>query len=779
MISRFISSLQSALAVVFFRARPLWFGVFFLATVLLGWQATQLDLQARFAKMLPVNHPFVQNYLDYRDDLSGSSNALRVVVENRDGDIYAESFQKKLKKINQAVFFVAGVNRPMMKSLWTPNVRYMKVTAQGFSGGAVVPDDYDGDRQSLAQLRENVEAADIVGSLVGLDQQSAVIYAPLLSQNPDTGEPLDYERIASDLEQIRAEYNSENIRIHITGYAMLVGTLIQAAEQVTLFFAVALLVTLGLLFVYARCLRSAVVPVFCSLIAVVWQLGVLQLLNIPLNPYSMLVPFLVFAIGVSHGVQMVNNIGHGLLHGETRLQAARGGFLALLAAGLTALISDAVGFATLFVIEVPVIQDLALAASVGIAVVVLTNLVLLPLIMSYVGVSRRRLERLENEEGSAHPIWHVLQRFTERRFAVPTVVIVAIAFAGGLYISQDLRVGDLDAGAPELRPDSRYNQDARYINKHYGASSDIFVVMVATPAKACTNYDTLAAIDRFVWHMTSVSGVQSAQSLAGMAKQGWIGLNEGNFKWYALTRNQRALDSALRNPPKGMITADCSMTPVRLYLGDHRADTLERVVEATKTFNKKTDTGRAEFLMAAGNAGVQAATNIVIDKAQYRMLAWVYGVVALLCLLTFRSIRAVACIFVPLMLTSVLCQALMVLLGIGVKVSTLPVIALGVGIGVDYGIYIFSRLRGYLDDGLPLGEAYFEALKTSGRAVALTGLTLAIGVATWVLSPIKFQADMGMLLTFMFLWNMLGALIVIPAMASLLIKPETNGAHSD
>lgn len=765
MKTRFFSALESAL----FRARPVWFGVFFVVTLVLGLQALQLDLQAQFTKMLPVTHPFVQNYLQYRDDLTGSSNAVRVIVENRDGDIYSESFQKTLKNVNQAVFFVSGVNRSMMKSLWTPNVRYLTVTAEGFDGGPVIPDDYDGDQESLARLRQNVEHADIIGSLVGFDQRSAVVYAPLLSQNPDTGESLDYARIAADLEDIRAEYGGGDIRIHVTGYAMLVGTLIHGAEQVALFFGVALLITLGLLFLHARCLRSAVVPVFCSLIAVGWQLGLLHALNIPLNPYSMLVPFLVFAIGVSHGVQMVNNIGHGLLQGESRLQAARAGFRSLLAPGLTALVSDAVGFATLFIIEVPVIQDLALAASLGIAVVVLTNLALLPLILSYVGVSRRRLERLENEEARAHPFWHVLRRFTGRRVALATVGVVAVAFAAGLYVSQDLRVGDLDAGAPELRPDSRYNRDARYIAEHYGASNDIFVVMVQTPAKACTDYATLAAIDRFVWRMTDVRGVQSAESLAKLAKQGLVGLNEGNFKWYGLTRNQRALDSALLDPPKGMINADCSMTPVRLYLNDHRADTLDRVVQAVENFRQEVDTGETRFLMAAGNAGVQAATNIVIGKAQYRMLAWVYGVVALLCLLTFRSLRAVICIFVPLMLTSVLCQALMVWLDIGVKVSTLPVIALGVGIGVDYGIYIFSRLRTYLDQGLSLGDAYFEALKTSGRAVALTGLTLAIGVATWIASPIKFQADMGVLLTFMFVWNMLGALVVIPALARLVI----------
>ena len=209
------------------------------------------------------------------------------------------------------------------------------------------------------------------------------------------------------------------------------------------------------------------------------------------------------------------------------------------------------------------------------------------------------------------------------------------------------------------------------------------------------------------------------------------------------------------------------MVPVILFLEDHKADTLAGVVEAVESFAAEHDSDQIRYLLAAGNAGVEAATNIVISDAQYKMLAWVYSVVIVLCLLTFRSLRITACIILPLMLTSILGQALMTVLGIGVKVATLPVIALGVGIGVDYGIYIYNALQHYLRQDCSLQQAYFEALKASGTAVAFTGLALAAGVATWIYSPIKFQADMGLLLTFMFFWNMVGALLLLPALANL------------
>jgi predicted RND superfamily exporter protein len=209
-----------------------------------------------------------------------------------------------------------------------------------------------------------------------------------------------------------------------------------------------------------------------------------------------------------------------------------------------------------------------------------------------------------------------------------------------------------------------------------------------------------------------------------------------------------------------------------IYLADHKAATLTRVVNALEQFNEDWPSAKIEFLGAAGSAGFEAATNIIVKKANREMLFYVYGAVIVLCMLTFRSVTGVICAVVPLMLTSILCEALMVWLGIGVKVATLPVIALGVGIGVDYALYVLTVILAKEREGKDLTTAYYETLNFTGRVVALIGVTLAAGVITWAMSPIKFQADMGILLTFMFIWNMFGALILMPALAAFLIKPK-------
>jgi predicted RND superfamily exporter protein len=758
--------------------------IFALLTAFLGSQALQIQPDASFEKMIPTSHPYIQNYLDNKADLSTLSNSIRIIVETTDGDIFDKEFQEALRLINDEVFYVPGVDRSGLQSIWTPNVRWSEVTEEGFRGGAVVPNDYDGSAESLDQLRLNILRSGQVGRLVANNFKSAIIIAPLTDINAETGEKLDYRDFSRSIETlVRDKYQTDRIKIHVTGFAKVVGDLIEGATLVAMFFGVALAITLVLLTVYSRCIFATLIPLACSTIAVVWQLGLLHTLGFGLDPYSMLVPFLVFAIGISHGVQIINNIAVRFFFGAGALWSARRAFRSLYIPGLVALVSDGIGFLTLIVIKIPVIQELALTASIGVGVLIFTNLILLPVLMSYVGLSKRSVRYLQRKQAKPSRLWPFIARFAKPPFATVIIVVAVALFSLGIYGGKDLRIGDLDAGAPELRPDSRYNLDNAFLTENYATSTDVFVTMVQTAPQRCGDYYTVSAIDRFQEVLKNTEGVQSVVSLIDVSKRVIMAMNEGNPKWHTLSRNQYILNNSLSSVPSNLINTDCSMVPVLIFLNDHKAETLNRVIRVVEAFAAEYDngnldfalaagdTGYIRFALAAGNAGIESVTNIVIDKAQYQMLVLVYGVVSFLVFLTFRSWRAVACIILPLALTSVLGQALMAMLGIGVKVATLPVIALGVGIGVDYGIYIYSKMESYLKRGLALHLAYLKALQTTGIAVAFTGLTLAIGVGTWIFSPIKFQADMGLMLTFMFLWNMLGALLLLPAIAHYLVKP--------
>jgi predicted RND superfamily exporter protein len=482
----------------------------------------------------------------------------------------------------------------------------------------------------------------------------------------------------------------------------------------------------------------------------------------------------------------MNGIMQDIGRGAHRLDAARLTFRRLFLAGLSALVADAVGFGVLMLVDIPVIRDLAVTASIGVGVLVFTNLVLLPVLLSYAGVSQSaaarslRLESACHKEGWRYRLWNCLDRFAaDRRWAMGALLGFGLLAAAGFVVSLGLKIGDLDAGATVLRPDSRYNLDSAFVGRHYSTSSDVFAVIVKTPADACLHYATLEQADQLAWALQQLPEVRQTPSLSEAVKQITAGSYEGNPKWFTLSRNQEVLNyggqqASVINPD--LYNVSCSVAPVLAYLRDHRADTLARVSAVARDFAAQHDSEEASFLPAAGSAGIEAATNEVVAAANHAMLFYVYGAVILLCLITFRSVRAVLVAVIPLAITSILCEALMVTLGIGVKVATLPVIALGVGIGVDYALYLVSVQLTGQRSGLSLAEAYRQALQFTGRVVALVGLTLAAGVVTWVFSPIKFQADMGVLLTFMFLWNMTGALVLIPALSHFLLRDYKRGA---
>ncbi|MFY1030542.1 efflux RND transporter permease subunit [Pseudomonas asiatica] len=761
-----------------------------LATLVLGYMAlTRLELRPSFDKMLPQSHPYIQNYLENRPSLRGLGNAVRVVVENTQGDIFDPGYLQTLRHINDELFLSQGVDRAWVKSLWSPAVRWTEVTEEGFQGGPVMPDSYQGAAGDIEQLRQNIERANIVGSLVARDFKSSMLVVPLLDQDSATGKGLDYHAFSQKLEQLRSQYQaSGHYRIHVIGFAKLMGDLIDGLIQVMAFFALAVLTSLLIIYCYTRCVRSTLLVVLCSLTAVVWQLGIVAWLGYAIDPYSILVPFLIFAIGVSHAAQKMNGILQDIGRGTHRQVAARYTFRRLFVAGVTALLADAVGFAVLMLIDIPVIQDLAITASIGVAVLIFTSLLLMPVALSYVGVGRKAAERALHIDARAAQhrgfgrLWDLLDRFTERKWASAALLVALALGALGIWGSLQLKIGDLDSGAPELRADSRYNLDNAYITQHYALSSDTFAVMVKTAPEGCLQYQTLVLADRLAWELQQLPGVQTTVSLANAVRQITAGTYEGNPRLNSLQRNQDVLNYAAQqasvNAPE-LFNNDCSLMPVIAYLKDHRADTLAQVAAVAERFAQANSSAEQQFLLAAGSAGIEAATNVVVREANHRMLLLVYLAVTLFCLFTFRSWRATLVAILPLMLTSVLCEALMVAMGIGVKVATLPVIALGVGIGVDYALYLLSVQLHYQRAGLSLAQAYQKAVAFTGRVVGLVGITLAAGVVGWAWSPIKFQADMGLLLTFMFLWNMLGALVLIPALSHFLLRGQAAPAPAE
>ena len=741
--------------------------LFIALTLFLGYSASQLRIDAGFKKNLPIQHPFIQSLLHYQQDFGGTNRVL-IAIRAKQGDIFTAPFFDTIKAVTDEVFFFSGIDRSTVRSIFTPNVRFVEIVEGGFVGGKVIPADFSSTPEGLEQIRKNILKSRIVGRLVANDFTAAAVSAQLVETDPATGKHLNYVQVAKQLEdRIRGKYAHGNVDIHIIGFVKVVGDIAEGALGVVMFFGVAFLTTAGLVYLLTHSWRLTFVGLLCSLIAVIWTLGLLTLLGFGLDPMSILLPFLIFAIGVSHGLQMINEVRTEMYDGADTLTAARGAFRRLLIPGGVALGTDAIGFFTMYLIDIQTIRELALTATLGVMAILMTNLFLLPVLLSYLNLGEGYRDRLVRSAAQRLYLWKTLASAAEPKVATWILVSTLVLLIGGMFEAQNIKIGDLQPGVPELHADSRYNQDAGVISEKFSIGVDVLTIFAETVADACINHEVMDGIDRFQWHAANVEGVQSTMSMPQVAKTINVGWNEGNLKWSVLPRNPQTMVQAVSpiETSTGLLNQDCSVMPIYIFLKDHKSATINRVVRELQAFAKANPSNQYAFRFAGGNIGVMAATNQVVENAQVRMLVWVYAAVVGLCLLTFGSWKATLCIVTPLGLVSVLMYGLMSFLNIGLKISTLPVVVLGVGIGVDYGIYILSRLKKFLDEGLNLQEAYFKTIRVTGDAVLVTGLTLAAGVSTWVFSALKFQADMGMLLTFLFLANMLGALLLLPSLA--------------
>jgi predicted RND superfamily exporter protein len=470
-------------------------------------------------------------------------------------------------------------------------------------------------------------------------------------------------------------------------------------------------------------------------------------------------------------VQKISAVSDAAMAGADSNEAARRTFRLLFLPAIVALLANLVGFITILLIPVQVIQEMAVTASLGIGVIILTDLILLPVLISYVPITDRYRKRVERRQQRLQGVWESLSRITEKGPATAIIAVAAVLGVLGFIKGLETPIGDTQAGVPELRPESRYNRDTELITSKFSIGTDVLNVIVETKADGCIDHTVIDAIDRFAWRMANVEGVRDVVSLAGVSKVVSAGWSEGSLKWRNLPREELQLVQAQGyiDTSTGLLNRDCSVMPVMLFLADHKAETIERVIATVKEYREQHLTEGVTYRLATGNVGVMAAQNEEVMAKEFVILGWVFAAVTAMCLVNFRSVVGTILVIIPLTLVSILVYAVMAFVGIGLKVNTLPMVALGAGIGVDYGIYLFSRMQEFLRRGEGVRASYLGALRVTGAAIFFTGCTLAIGVATWAFSPLKFQADVGLMLTFMFLVNMLGAMLLLPALGAWLL----------
>lgn len=920
-----------AIEPIIYAKRKLTMTVLFVITLLLTWQMALLKPDAGFDKSVPLEHPYMQVLKQYMADFGGANTVLVALMQkDGKGEIYNEQFLLNLKQATDEVFFLKGVDRSRVSSLFTPDVRYIEVVEGGFKGGNVIPAEYAPTREMHDLVKANVSKGGHVGRYTTTDQTGALIFSELLEIDPVTGEKLDYGRVANDLEdklrgrftnptkrvytlkedqtvvlvsgqeakikagtevaegfvdlgikkyittfdyayaieegkteivRIKAgdtdvaeidnpQYNPD-INIHIIGFAKVVGDIIDEIFAVVGFFGVTLVFTGILLWLYVGDFKLGMLPLVCSIVAVIWEFGLLHLLGFGLDPFAILVPFLILAVSVSHGVQYVNAwVGEIAENKRNSFDASLFTWRRLAIYGTMAIMTDVAGFAMIGLIPIDIVREMAINACLGMLAIILTNKIMMPIMLTWIEIEDIDdfVAKQERRDSIFDPLWRLLSSMVNPVPAVVAILAMGLLFGWSLWKGQALQVGDSQAGVPELLPESRYNLDTAEVVANFAIGLDIFKVVAETDPEACVKYEVMEQIDRYAWRMDNTVGVQSTLSLPQVAKTVNSAFSEANPRFKVLPRNQYTMVQAITPIPtsSGLLNPNCSAMAIFVFMKDHKASTIGRAVQTTKDFNAENATAFFEthtdvdakycdaklaarrevgnlkhdqqkviekikkknpdlpeleipnqdavkaavakvteaearlagmdklcpvnFALATANVGVMAATNEEVHRLEKPILLYVYIAIVICVYLSFFEWQSIVSIMLPLSLISWMAYAVMAILGIGMKVATLPVVALAVGIGVDYGIYIYATYADALAGGFKPREAYYKTLKMTGKAVVFTGVTLGFGVATWLWSGLQFQRDMGALLVFMFTGNMFGAILILPAIASFLLK---------
>lgn len=741
---------------------------FALLTLLAAWSAAGLTLRSSFENLLPQDHPYIETFQTYRSALFGADQIVVVLRQRDDGEtIWNADFFRAYHDLTQVLFHFPGVDRPTVTSLWTPNTRFYAVSKDGISARDVIPGTVTAnalDDETLAEIRHTAIEAGLIKVLVAKDERSALIRAELLQRDYRSGETIDYVTVARQLEsQIRAVFETPQHSVHILGFAPLVGEIAAATHNVLWFFVIATAVTFVMLLHLTRSIRLILLPIFCSGIALTWLFGLLSALGKPLDPLILLAPFVIFAIGVSHGVQQVNRFQRTLSTGKNSEAAARDCFRSLFKPGLLALITDCIGFATLYLMPVPLVRDLALIAAPALLLIIVTGLIVLPLLLA---------EITNIPKSAPRQLTSWLTMLVTPKRAPWLIGLFTLAAIVATLEGLQRPVGATRDGVSELAANARYNQDFRLIRGNYSAGLHYLLIVFEAPPNACIDPPIMSALDDLGQSLQRIDGVTavfSAASFIRAAHRAW----NNNDNTSAMPQTIPELKRALAAVPEdlGWLNRDCSVMTLRIALDSLEATRIERLVAAAEAFTPPDGT---RIRLALGDAGLAAAINQTLDSWEEWLLGIVYFCVLIAIMIAYRNWRILVICGFPLLLTTAYGYGFLSGFEIGLKVTTLPVLILMVGIGVDYAFYLHDRIAYWLSSGMTPVMACQHGIDDAGSAVFHAAAALAAGVIVWVFSPLQLQADMGLLFAFMLFASMITALTLVPALTILMTPPQAN-----
>ena len=753
------------------------FGVcmFILAgTLFFGYQAFSLRIHTNFFDLYPPSHPYIQLYNQYRQ-LFGTANILQIVVEVKDGDIFTIDTIKKIDGVTRDVMDTKGVNPFQVTAVTHPSVKYIFVSSAGISALPIMRNLPDSP-QALEEFREKVYTAPGVrGVHVSLDDKAAVITAGLWEEGTD------FKYLWDRINQIQDTYQDDNTQLYVTGYPMLYTWVNSYIPQIiaVIFFTIGVICVL--LWFYFRTVIGVLVPLFSGLLSTLWAIGFAGFFGFNIDPLVLVVFVLITARALSHSVQSMERYHEQYAVLQDKNEAIVSSYLSLFDPATVSIASDSLAILTLAVARIPVIQNIAFVASFWIVTIIISVITLHPVLLTFIPPPQHDPKagtRLSDRFYAGMCQWLVWLSQGSRRYI--SVVALVLSMTLGVYWSMQLEVGTVSIGDALMYPDHPYNAAFRKVNEKFLGASRMVVVLEGKVDEAVKNEDVLRQMEAFQLYMEQQEGgAAGSLSATSLLKRVFRMFHEGDPNWEILPIQRSDIGSvffAVNNQISsrdtgGLFSKDYRNATVTLYYRDYSNVVAKRALDTSKEYIEDNPQETVTFRLAGGLIGILAAVNEEIENSYRLNLTLVLATVFILSWLTYRSVLGALIVMLPSIIAQPLTEAVMHLWGIDMNISSLPVAAVGIGIGIDYGYYVLSRVVEEYAECQDFEQANQQAILTTGRAVFFTGTTLVASVILWVFFPMKFQAEMALLLALILIFHVIGALVFIPAAVSLL-KPS-------
>ncbi|HLF29794.1 MAG TPA: MMPL family transporter [Xanthomonadales bacterium] len=745
-------------------------------TVFFAAQLPAVRIVSDFADLLPQHHPYIQLHNEIRDTFGGANNII-VSVTVRDGTIFSNETLDRIHRITLAVDALEGINHNLVTSLTHRNVRKVWLSGEGTVKSTPYYDPLKGGYsvEELDAIRQSVLAdGRVFGLIVSPDLKSALVRGTL-----NEG-ALDYEKVFTQLQLLREQEAAEGLEIHATGQPMLVGWVSSYAEQIFTIFLLTIAIMLALLVIHFKSLYGIVLPLIGIIVTSIWGLGVLSLLGYNLDPLMLVIPFVISARAMSHGIQIVERYYQEVAQGHDGKYAAHLAFSNLFRPGTLGVVSDAIGLLLIAVGSVPINDKLAVYACFWALAVIFTVIIMVPCMLQLLPTPPARTVGLK--------FVAILFRWVAKKLTAPRAPAFVLAgcivlFLGALAATSLVTIGETKPGSPLLYEDHDYNVSSKIINDSFPGSEELYVIGQTAEVGGLKRPEVVKALADLQAHMLTDPNLGGTKGLPDLIRAVNRITHYNDPRWYDLPEDPALMGGLMflymmSSPVQGALLeyldTDEINANIVFYYKDHQGSTIRRAIEMVNQWKEDVGSKIDGFTLklAGGTIGVNAAINESAFSSNLIIIPLVFALIFLAASAFYSSLHAGLIMLVAMCFATTLTYAYMGLVGIGINVNTVPIIAVGIGIGIDYSIYLMDRVRSEYASCLNFDQAITSALETTGKAVGFTAAVLIGGVVMWVfVSKLKFQADAAMLLIVMLGLNAVAAIFLVPAWLKL-FTPE-------